>query len=607
MEIYHYLILETIISLILAIIIILSYVRKGTNKLVILIALLTWFCDFYLVINLPYDICITNKQKRNAKLTEAEQKTGRIIKINYKIAYWIMFFLTWVIIPLLKSYESSGEFTKWEKIKYAIKSNLILYGVVSFICLILFIWAYFKLKKETISFFFKNIYNFNYIFGLSIMLLLLSYSLVKLPKFIYENINYQKTIQYYEYNAKNINDKLSVVKMDLVDHGRQLLATIEDTKIMQEMTDDKILVGSKAISNDNKSIAHYQNYMKEKFDYLYKNSKLFNIELKSNSFGSKQEPIKDKKKLVQLINKIMKEEWDDLRLQCQMQIIYSKWSTLKSIIILGRRNKILSSSNYSKIGKDKSEKIIIDKLDESFVLLNNISSFKVWYYHKIRRILIFILTIIFFLFGGIIFISEISISLPWNLSFFSLMISSVTNVLILHLVLFIQIIYLLGMSMYTLFRLKISGYYGMYPNNQTDSVSLLYFSDNINRIIFPLCLNVIMMANKGNDKFKTILESIFGINMQNKVFVIYNNYSPLILILCVLINGFNIFLKLGKCFGIDNFYIESEKRDNDIEEGYNLLMSINKKSMGKLIVNTTEIKGDSNNSNSSFNIDFAKI
>ena len=162
------------------------------------------------------------------------------------------------------------------------------------------------------------------------------------------------------------------------------------------------------------------------------------------------------------------------------------------------------------------------------------------------------------------------------------------------------------MSMYTLFRLKISGYFGMYAHNQTDSISLLYFSDNINRIIFPLCLNIIMMANKGNDTSKTILESIFGINMQNKVFVFYNNYSPLILILCVLINGFNIFLKLGKCFGIDNFYIESEKRDNDIEEGYNLLMNMNKKSMGKLIVNTTEIKGDIYNSNSSINIDFGK-
>ena len=607
MEIYHYIILEAIISFILAIFIILSYVRKGTNKLVILISLLTWFCDFYLVINLPYDICITNKQKRNVNLTEAEEKTSKIIQINYQIAYWITFCLAWVIIPLLKSYESNGEFSKWEKIKYAIKSNLILYGVVLFICLLLFIWAYFKLAKETISFFFKNIYNFNYILGLSIMLLLLSYSLVKLPKFIYEKINYQKTIQYYEYTAKNINDKLSVVKIDLKEHGHQLLETIEDTKIMQEMTDDKIFVGNKAISSDNKSIAHYQKYMKEKFDYLYQNSKLFDIELKSNSFGTKHEPIKDKKKLVQLINKIMKEEWDDLRLQCQMQIIYSKWSTLKSIIIIGKKNKMLSNSNYSKIGKDKSEKTIIDKLDESFVLLNNISSLKVWYYLKIRRIIIFILTIFFLIFGGIIFISEISISLPWNLSIFSLIISSVTNVLVLHIILFIQIIYLLGMSMYTLFRLKISGYFGMYPHKQTDSVSLLYFSDNINRIIFPLCLNVIMMANKGNDTSKTILESIFGINMQNKVFVFYNNYSPLILILCVLINGFNIFLKLGKCFGIDNFYIESEKRDNDIEEGYNLLMNMNKKSMGKLIVNNTEIKGDINNINSSINIDFGKI
>ena len=607
MEIYHYIILEAIISFILAIFIILSYVRKGTNKLVILISLLTWFCDFYLVINLPYDICITNKQKRNVNLTEAEEKTSKIIQINYQIAYWITFCLAWVIIPLLKSYESNGEFTKWEKIKYAIKSNLILYGVVLFICLLLFIWAYFKLAKETISFFFKNIYNFNYILGLSIMLLLLSYSLVKLPKFIYEKINYQKTIQYYEYTAKNINDKLSVVKIDLKEHGHQLLETIEDTKIMQEMTDDKIFVGTKAISSDNKSIAHYQKYMKEKFDYLYQNSKLFDIELKSNSFGTKHEPIKDKKKLVQLINKIMKEEWDDLRLQCQMQIIYSKWSTLKSIIIIGKKNKMLSNSNYSKIGKDKSEKTIIDKLDESFVLLNNISSLKVWYYLKIRRIIIFILAIFFLIFGGIIFISEISISLPWNLSIFSLIISSVTNVLVLHIILFIQIIYLLGMSMYTLFRLKISGYFGMYPHKQTDSVSLLYFSDNINRIIFPLCLNVIMMANKGNDTSKTILESIFGINMQNKVFVFYNNYSPLILILCVLINGFNIFLKLGKCFGIDNFYIESEKRDNDIEEGYNLLMNMNKKSMGKLIVNNTEIKGDINNINSSINIDFGKI
>ena len=606
MEIYNYILLEAFLSLLVAIVIILSYVRKGTNKLVTLISIITWFLDFYMVILLPYDICITNKQKRKQDLTQAEHDTSEIIKISYQVTYWMTFFLTWLIIPLLKNYESSGEFTSWEKFKYSIRSNLILYAIELFICIILFIWAFFKLKKETISFFVKNIYNFNYVLGLSIMLLLLSYSLIKLPKLIYEKINYENTIKYYEYSAKNINDKLSIVKMELEENGHQLLVTMEDSKIMQEMKEDNLIDNKMKLNND-KSIYQYQSYMKEKFDYLHKNSKVFNINIKNNSFGSQQEPIKDKKKLVLLFKKIMKQEWDDLRLQCQMQRIYSKWSTLKSILILGKKNKYITNSKYSKLGREKSEKIMYDKPDENFIALNSISSFKIWYYLKPRKIFIFILTIILFLFGGIIFISEISISLPWNLSFFSLLISSVTNVLILHIVLFIQIIYLLGMSMYTLLRLKISGYYGMYPNNQTDGISLMYFVDNINRIIFPLCLNVIMMVNKGDKDNKTILESIFGINMQNKVFVIFNNYSPLILILCVLINGFNVFLKLGKCFGIDDFYIESEKRDNDIEEGYNLLMDINKNSMGKLMANTSVIKEGNNSTNSSINIDFARI
>ena len=604
MEIYYYILLEAILCLILATIIILSYVRKGTNKLVIIISSLTWFFNFYMVVLLPYDICLTNKIKRKESLTEAEQKTSSIIKITYNIAYWSTFFLSWLILPLLKSYESSGEFTRWEKFIYSIKSNLIFFGVVLLVCIFLFIWAFFKLKKETISFFFKNIYNFNYVLGLSIMLLLLSYSLIKLPIKIYESMNYENTIQYYEYTAKNINDKLVVVKMELTENGHQLLETMEDSKIIKEMQDDNILNSNKNYSNK-KNIFIYQKYMKEKFDYLLKNSKIFGIEIKNNLFGSKQEPIHDKGNLVQLIKKIMKEEWDDLRLQCQMQKIYSKWSTLKSILILGKKNKYKINSRYYKIGKDKSEKIMVDKKDDSFITLNNISNFKIWYYLKIRQILIFILTVILFIFGGIIFISEISIPLPWNLSIFGLLISSITNVFILHIILFIQIIYLLGMSMYTLFSLKISGYYGMYRNRQTDSISLLYFSDNINRIIFPLCLNVIMMVNKGEKKYKTILESIFGINMQNQVFVIFNNYSPLILILCVLINGFNVFTKIGKCFGIDNFYIESEKRDNDIEEGYNLLMEINKKNMGKLMSNI-DLKEETS-TKSSINIDFEKL
>ena len=614
MEIYFYIFLEALICLILASIIIYFYVRKGANSIVIITAIFTWFLNFFMVALLPYDICLANKLKTNPILTDSEKKTTQIIKVSYKIIYWLIFFCSWILLPLLKKYESCGEFTKWDKLIYSIYSNLILYGIVLLICIILFIWAYVKLEKEQLSFFIKNIYNFNYIYGLSIVLLLLSYSLIKLPIKIYEKINYQKTIQYYEYTAKNINDKLTIVKNDLEESGYLLYATIEDSKIVQEMKDDNLL-------NDNsdnklskfivksKSVINYEKYLKEKFDYLHKNSKIFDIEIKKNSFGSSQEPIRDPKKLVQLNKKIINDEWDNLRLQCQIQNLYSRWCLLKSIIIIGKRNKYITNSKYSIIGKEKEGQINIDKSDESFITLKNISSIKVWYYLKIRKSIIFILTIVLYVFGGIIFLSEISIPLPFNLSLFGFLIRSVTNVLILHLVLFIQIIYLFGMSMYTLFKLKISGYFGMYSHKQTDAVSLMFFSENLCSIIFPLCLNVIMMVNHGKnkEKEKTILENIFGINVQNKVFNTFNNFSPLILIICLLINGFNVFTRLGKCFGLDNFYIESEKRDNDIEEGHEFLMNLNKKNMGQIIYNTDLQRENSNSIKSNVNIDFNRI
>jgi hypothetical protein len=475
------------------------------------------------------------------------------------------------------------------------------------ICIILFIWAYIKLEKDQLSFFIFNIFNFNYIIGLSFVLLLLSYSLIKLPKNLYSEINYEKAIQYFEYTAKNVNDKLTVVKLELEESAHLLLSTIEDSTMLKELNEDDFLNNNKSIKekSNKKSVFKYENYLKDKFDYLYKNAKVFDIEIKKHSFGSEKEPIRDIKKLVQLNKKIINSEWDDLRLQCQIQKLYSKWCTLKTIIILGKKTQYLTNSKYNKIGNEKIEQINNGKNDESFITLNNISKIKVWYFLKLRKIFIFLFTVILLIFGGIILISEISIPFKYNLSLFGLLLSSVTNVLLLHLVLFIQIIYLLAMSMYTLFKLKISGYYGMYSNKQTDAVSLMYFSDNLCRLVFPLCLNVIMMINHGDNENKTILEKNFSINIQNIVFNTFNNYSPLILVVCLLMNGFDVFTRLGKCLGLDNFYIESQKRDDDIEEGHDFLMNLNKKNMGQLMTNAN-LQEETTTINSSVNIDFNK-
>lgn len=92
MEIYSYIFLEALLCLILATIIIYFYVRKGTNPIVVLSAIFTWFLNFFMVGLLPYDICLTNKLKTNPVLTESEMTTSKIIKLFYKLIYWLIFF-----------------------------------------------------------------------------------------------------------------------------------------------------------------------------------------------------------------------------------------------------------------------------------------------------------------------------------------------------------------------------------------------------------------------------------------------------------------------------------------------------------------------------------
>ena len=608
MEIYTlYLLIEGIVCFIFAQLILCYFVRRGTNKVVLIVALLTWILNLNMMVLLPYDICITNIIKVNTELNESFESTKNIIKYSYKILYWSIFFFQYLIIPFIKKYESSGYFTKWEKLIYSIKSNLLFYGTVILIAILLYIWAWLKFPKEQFDFFSKNVFKINYIVGQSIVLILLSYSIIKCPKNIYSMKNYEETIQFYEWTSKNIKDKLYVVKNDLKESGYLLYSTIENIKIDKEMQKDKYF--DTKISNNKKVLINYEQYIQERFDYLNKNSQIFGIDLKKNYLEKNQESVKDIKSLIKLNKNIKNYVWDILRLHNQIQNIYKNWSTLINVLIKINKyktnesksllNNKKKSKSYQELSEQTStEQMPFDKNENNFIPIQKISSLKIWYYLNLRKIFIITFSIILFLLGGITFLSEISISLPWNLSLFGILISKVSNVLILHFVAISPVIFLFSMSLYTLLKLKISGYYGMYGNKQTDSVALLSFCSILCKVIFPLCLNITLMIDQKDEDEKTILAENFGINNQIPIINIYNTFSPLVFIGLVLINIFNLFSRVGRCFGLSDFDIQSEKRDMDIQEGHEYLMSLNKKYLGQLLNDTCLIDENSVSSES---------
>ena len=578
-KITYYLEIEGLCLIIIIILILLYYLRKNINPIVFLLILVSWIFNAYIIVLLPYDIYLSNYDKQNLLVNKLKSN----IRLLYTIIYWTTMICSWVLIPLMTKYESSGYFTRKEKLLDSIKKNLLFYGIVILIGISLLALAYYKLKEEYINYFLKNCFNFTYLYGFFFLILLLGYSIPKLPKNIYDKIFYEKEVKKIENDTKNLKHKLDKVNKDLLEAYYKMIDIKEQIEINREM-DAKNLKGLEdkikdTNINDSKIII-YEKYITKRINYIKKNESVFGIKLKKFQNKSEEVSLKNIIDIIASLNIILKEnEWDNLLLQYQIQSSYNEWCFLKTIIIKGKKYK---SSLIDQALRDSKIKLMEN---EDFIPIKNISTCKVLYYMKIYPIILFLFSSIFLFLGIIILLSEICISLPWKISIFNILKYWIENVFIIHVFVICSIFIFFLLCLYALMNLRLTKNYRVHGPRQTDAISILYFTSNFNRIIFPLCLNIIFMINHGNDiTKKTCLESDFGININNQILVLISKYSPLVLIVFVILNTFGVFSKIIDCFSVETLSsIFFDNKKSEINEGYEYLMEINKKNNGRLL------------------------
>ena len=578
-KITYYLEIEGLCLIIIIILILLYYLRKNINPIVFLLTLVSWIFNAYIIVLLPYDIYLSNYDKQNLLVNKLKSN----IRLLYSIIYWTTMICSWILIPLMTKYEGSGYFTRKEKLLDSIKKNLLFYGIVILIGISLFALAYFKLKEEYINYFLKNCFNFTYLYGFFFLILLLGYSIPKLPKNIYDKIFYEKEVKKIENDTKNLKHKLDKVNKDLLEAYYKMMDIKEQIEINREM-DAKNLKGLEdkikdTNINDSKIII-YEKYITKRINYIKKNESVFGIKLKKFQNKSEEVSLKNIIDIIASLNIILKEnEWDNLLLQYQIQSSYNEWCFLKTVIIKGKKYK---SSLIDQALRDSKIKLMES---EDFIPIKNISTCKVLYYMKIYPIILFLFSSIFLFLGIIILLSEICISLPWKISIFNILKYWIENVFIIHVFVICSIFIFFLLCLYALMNLKLTKNYRVHGPRQTDAISILYFTSNFNRIIFPLCLNIIFMINHGNDiTKKTCLESDFGININNQILVLISKYSPLVLIVFVILNTFGVFSKIIDCFSVETLSsIFFDNKKSEINEGFEYLMEINKKNNGRLL------------------------
>lgn len=134
---------------------------------------------------------------------------GNVLPTLWRIVYWTGQALTWLVLPIMQSYSMAGDFTTYGKLKSAILENLIYYGSFAFIFILLLIyvgahhaisWEYLKVICITAS----NTW------GLILLVVLLGYGLVEIPKSCFDTSKYSRTLSLLYFKVA----KLSAEKIE---------------------------------------------------------------------------------------------------------------------------------------------------------------------------------------------------------------------------------------------------------------------------------------------------------------------------------------------------------------------------------------------------------
>lgn len=189
-----------------------NFAKRNTNIVYLFSIFVSWFFGFFTIIFLPLDIALASDETyNNEKLTTF-----------WKSVYWITFFLSWIILPLILEFYNSGRITVFERIIDSLKRNLKFYAIISTIviiglCLIIAISNI-------------NIYNLGSLlislsntYGIIIIMILISDGFIEFPKFFWNYCD-------FEHRIKLLAFTYDIIEQDYFDANNNLIHAILNIK-----------------------------------------------------------------------------------------------------------------------------------------------------------------------------------------------------------------------------------------------------------------------------------------------------------------------------------------------------------------------------------------
>ncbi|KAL0237327.1 hypothetical protein PCE1_000724 [Barthelona sp. PCE] len=454
-------------------------------------------------------------------------------ELLWESVYWTMQIFTWIVIPFMQEYENSAGFTVWERIKYSLIVNGIYYAVL---IVLGGIGAIFILAKSGVGNFWEWIMDLANAWGILLLILTLSYGLVKFPSQAIRYIRWEYRRLRALRKVESLDNKLKAKSKACgndVKHFKKVLKLfpvgskigiheerLETARqgvmslLLVGPLEKEVICGFKA----EKSIIDKVKSKKAKkiFGFL---KKIVGGQEFPDHISQSPEKLREEilKAYVALKKSLQALKVADARMYDCIDDFIRSDENLLNIKFKNDQNKLDTTETELLLSHKAWRPKKAGWFFESRLYPNNIPTFG----KKVRFYFVkFLYRPIFILYFAILLILSTLVSLsqfgtfnPRSWSVLHMIIAPITNPSIASILITIVVIYIACCSYSALFKLRMFSYYELVPNKRTDGFSLLFSAAYLQRLVAPICINLVAFLGVPPTSFSAVFGKIDTINI----------------------------------------------------------------------------------------------
>lgn len=194
--------------------------HRAVPLVVAFIVGLVWFMCLLIPVLLPLDLADTMANRCHAlhkpdyKGCTDSQSKPQFIMFLWHACYWACFTMSWLVLPLVASYLVAGAFSAKKKLLFALRDRLIFFAIcgVSTGVVILLLIIRFEFSLLALSGVFISLAN---MFGVFVAILMLSYGLIEVPKWLWRFGNYEEKLRLCEYRATHTMERVDEARASM--------------------------------------------------------------------------------------------------------------------------------------------------------------------------------------------------------------------------------------------------------------------------------------------------------------------------------------------------------------------------------------------------------